>query len=300
MRRLLSLLRRRRRPRATAGPPARPASRYGSWRGVGQDSQFPASRDSMSGWAAIGGGPPPGPGQPPNRGLGHRGAEGHGGAQGHRGAGGGPPRQRSGPDGTRAGQAGRSARPVSGRPVGSGQPSGQAGLAGALPKRVGPSSGSQPMPGRQTPGRDQAAQTGQPLPKRQPGSSHGPATAAQPSRSSQPPQTPGIARAAIRDEPRASRAAGAHASSAPAAAERASASAVGANRAALSANRSADAAPDWTALPWYERARTNRAAAGHRHCGHLEPIVHRNWAAGEEPPAEIVQAVDRLAELPQL
>lgn len=54
-------------------------------------------------------------------------------------------------------------------------------------------------------------------------------------------------------------------------------------------------------MPWYERARSNRAAgAGHRHCGHLERILHRDWAAGAELPPQIVQAVDRLAELPQL
>ncbi|MHB1596695.1 MAG: hypothetical protein ACYCU3_21275, partial [Streptosporangiaceae bacterium] len=52
--------------------------------------------------------------------------------------------------------------------------------------------------------------------------------------------------------------------------------------------------------PWYERARAGQAAPGYRHCGHLEPIVHRQWAAGELPPRQILQAVDRLAELPQL
>ncbi|HEY3907508.1 MAG TPA: hypothetical protein VGM14_26620 [Streptosporangiaceae bacterium] len=56
----------------------------------------------------------------------------------------------------------------------------------------------------------------------------------------------------------------------------------------------------WAEVPWYERARSNRVAAGHRHCGHLEPILHRDWASGTELPAQIVQAVDRLAELPQL
>lgn len=54
------------------------------------------------------------------------------------------------------------------------------------------------------------------------------------------------------------------------------------------------------AVPWYERARSSQASPGYRHCGHLEPIVHRSWSAGELPPAAIVQAVDRLAELPQL
>ncbi len=53
-------------------------------------------------------------------------------------------------------------------------------------------------------------------------------------------------------------------------------------------------------MPWYERARSSRAAPGHRHCGHLERILHRDWADGVEPPPQIVQAVDRLADLPQL
>jgi len=53
-------------------------------------------------------------------------------------------------------------------------------------------------------------------------------------------------------------------------------------------------------VPWYERAQRTHAAPGHRHCGHLEKILHREWQAGELPPAQIVLAVDRLAEFPQL
>lgn len=53
-------------------------------------------------------------------------------------------------------------------------------------------------------------------------------------------------------------------------------------------------------MPWYERAQRTLAAPGHRHCGHLEPILHREWEAGELPPPQIVLAVDRLAEFPQL
>jgi len=53
-------------------------------------------------------------------------------------------------------------------------------------------------------------------------------------------------------------------------------------------------------LPWYEIARSNRTAAGHRHCGHLERILHRDWVPGEILPPQIVLAIDRLAELPQL
>ena len=52
--------------------------------------------------------------------------------------------------------------------------------------------------------------------------------------------------------------------------------------------------------PWYEIAQRNRTALGRRHCGHIEEIVHREWAEGVTPPPEVVRAVDRLAELPHL
>jgi hypothetical protein len=55
-----------------------------------------------------------------------------------------------------------------------------------------------------------------------------------------------------------------------------------------------------TKLPWYEIARNNRTVAGQRHCGHLERILHRDWSADVIPPPQIVLAIDRLAELPQL
>ena len=55
-----------------------------------------------------------------------------------------------------------------------------------------------------------------------------------------------------------------------------------------------------TAVPWYERAQRLPAAPGQRHCGHLERILHREWAADELPPPQVVLAVDRLAEFPQL
>jgi hypothetical protein len=61
------------------------------------------------------------------------------------------------------------------------------------------------------------------------------------------------------------------------------------------ASRVADARP-----PWYEIAQSNRTAAGRRHCGHIEKIVHREWADDVTPPPEVVRAIDRLAELPQL
>jgi hypothetical protein len=52
--------------------------------------------------------------------------------------------------------------------------------------------------------------------------------------------------------------------------------------------------------PWYEIAQSNRTAAGRRHCGHIEKLVHREWADDVTPPPEVVRAIDRLAELPQL
>src|SRR5258708_6944180 len=53
-------------------------------------------------------------------------------------------------------------------------------------------------------------------------------------------------------------------------------------------------------LPWYEVAQSNRTAAGRRHCGKLEEVVRREWAADAVPPPEAVLAIDRLADLPQL
>jgi hypothetical protein len=52
--------------------------------------------------------------------------------------------------------------------------------------------------------------------------------------------------------------------------------------------------------PWYEVAQSNRTAAGRRHCGRLEEVVCREWADDAAPPPEVVRAIDRLAELPQL
>jgi len=39
-------------------------------------------------------------------------------------------------------------------------------------------------------------------------------------------------------------------------------------------------------------------ADGRRHCGSLEKVLHRQWDASTPPSAEIVRAIDRLAELP--
>jgi hypothetical protein len=43
----------------------------------------------------------------------------------------------------------------------------------------------------------------------------------------------------------------------------------------------------------------SRTADGRRHCGSLEAIVWRQWDAALPPPPEVVEAVDRLAELPE-
>jgi hypothetical protein len=42
-----------------------------------------------------------------------------------------------------------------------------------------------------------------------------------------------------------------------------------------------------------------RTADGRRHCGTLEHIVWRQWDLATPPPPEVIEAVDRLAELPE-
>jgi hypothetical protein len=42
-----------------------------------------------------------------------------------------------------------------------------------------------------------------------------------------------------------------------------------------------------------------RSADGRRNCGSLETIVWRQWDAARLPPPEVVEAIDRLAELPE-
>jgi len=41
-----------------------------------------------------------------------------------------------------------------------------------------------------------------------------------------------------------------------------------------------------------------KVAVGHRDCGPLEKVLHRDWSEGTLPPPEVVRAIDRLAELP--
>ena len=55
-----------------------------------------------------------------------------------------------------------------------------------------------------------------------------------------------------------------------------------------------------TGLPYAAPRRPDERyrADGRRHCGSLESVLHRQWDATAPPPAEIVRAIDRLAELP--
>ena len=57
------------------------------------------------------------------------------------------------------------------------------------------------------------------------------------------------------------------------------------------------ASPELAARPWYEQ---RGAQSTVRNCGPLEDVLVREWAAGQEPPAESVTAITRLAGLPQL
>jgi hypothetical protein len=52
--------------------------------------------------------------------------------------------------------------------------------------------------------------------------------------------------------------------------------------------------------PWYSAARSRAFAAGQRNCGCVEDVLIREWAIDEEPAAEAVAAIDRLAALPLL
>jgi hypothetical protein len=74
----------------------------------------------------------------------------------------------------------------------------------------------------------------------------------------------------------------------------------GTSASSAAATRARHAGHAAAAVPWYERARRGHSGPGQRHCGVLEKILHRQWAADELPPPQIVLAVDRLAEFPQL
>ena len=53
-------------------------------------------------------------------------------------------------------------------------------------------------------------------------------------------------------------------------------------------------------LPWYAKARSSHADLGMRDCGCLERLLVREWVSSAVPAPEIVTAIHRLANLPQL
>jgi hypothetical protein len=57
----------------------------------------------------------------------------------------------------------------------------------------------------------------------------------------------------------------------------------------------------WQSLPFVVPHAEDRpqTADGRRHCGSLEHIVWRQWDQAVPPPPEVIEAVDRLAELPE-
>jgi hypothetical protein len=130
---------------------------------------------------------------------------------------------------------------------------------------------------------------------------------AKPAGQSRTSRSPGHAasRAAIRDQPRSGAPRSSRGTAAPPRPASAVPYAVAAPAAAVTtadaaATRTVRSATAIVALPWYERARAGTTRPGHRHCGILERILRREWAADEVPPTQIIHAVDRLAELPQL
>ena len=96
----------------------------------------------------------------------------------------------------------------------------------------------------------------------------------------------GAARAAVRGAPR---------SAAPATIAARAAQA----RAAEAARHAAAAQASDAHNAWYEAAEARKVAVGHRDCGPLEKVLHRDWAEGTVPPPEVVRSIDRLAELPR-
>ena len=95
----------------------------------------------------------------------------------------------------------------------------------------------------------------------------------------------GAARAAVRGAPR---------SAAPATIAARAAQA----RAAEAARQRTAARVSEAHTGWYEAAEARQVAVGHRDCGPLERVLHRDWAEGAVPPPEVVRSIDRLAELP--
>lgn len=143
-------------------------------------------------------------------------------------------------------------------------------------------------PARPPPGLAQA----QPVPSSTPAPSVSPSLAARPAPSAKPVRSDRPVR------PAASSARGKAAERIQTRAEARTRSAASVQSAAAAQAKALRQAP--AAVPWYERAKRSHSGPGQRHCGVLEKILHRQWAANELPPPQIVLAVDRLAELPQL
>jgi len=95
----------------------------------------------------------------------------------------------------------------------------------------------------------------------------------------------GAARAAVRSAPRSAAPATIAARAAPA-------------RAAEAARQRTAAQVSEAPNAWYEAAEARKVAVGHRDCGPLEKVLHRDWTEGTVPPSEVVRSIDRLAELP--
>jgi hypothetical protein len=96
----------------------------------------------------------------------------------------------------------------------------------------------------------------------------------------------------------AARGASRHAGAARAAVRTAPGPAGAARPAAAAARAPAAQQASANRLPWYEVANARRVAGGLRDCGPLEKILCRDWEEATLPPAEVVRAIDRLAELP--
>jgi hypothetical protein len=183
------------------------------------------------------------------------------------------------------------------RRVGSGRPAPSRPSAAQSAKGAQPANGAQPIQGAQPangtrPGGQAPQAAGSP---RQASGRGGQAGHALPRRWA-------IARVATRSAPKADAAAGpaARAQAARAQAARAQAARAQAARAQAARGQAPQAVRTEARPPWYEIAQSNRTAAGRRHCGHIEKLIHREWADDVTPPPEVVRAIDRLAELPQI
>ena len=179
-----------------------------------------------------------------------------------------------------------SARPApdAGRPAASTRSGGPAGYTPGSHRRS--AGGQATRPAAQPRPGSPARPAGQPSPGGPPRPGERPATppdlADQAAAARAAPPRGGAARAAIRPEPGTE-------------GQRAAPE----GRAAAQQRRAARAAAA-PQNPWYEVAHANRTAAGLRHCGRLEEILVRDWAPETVPSPAVAQAVDRLAELPQL